>query len=146
MTVPTAPVRRPAGRYDQPSLVGQRALAVLLGALFVGLVAAVFFLLYARFGQDEVRGQVLSYDVQSDRQVVIDVEVTKKSGTKAYCVIRARNRSGTEVGREVAVLDAAGTPAQTVRGTFRLATTARAVTGELAGCTAEPLSREDIEP
>ncbi len=146
MPVPTAPRRRPAGRYDEPSRTSQRVLAVLLGVLFLGLVAAVFFALYARFGQEQVRGRVVSYDVRSDNQVVIEIEVRKNAGSTAYCVIRSRSRAGAEVGRDVAVVDTVGTADRTVRASFPLATTARAVTGELAGCTTDPLSREDIAP
>ena len=146
MPVPTAPRRRPAGRYDEPSLTGQRVLAVLLGILFLGLVAAVFFALYARFGSEQVSGRVVSYDVRSDSEVVVEIEVTKKPGATAYCVIRSRSRDGAEVGRDVAMVDTVGTADRTVRASFPLATTARAVTGEVAGCTADPLSRADIAP
>ena len=147
MTVPHAARRRPTGRYDQPSLVGQRVLAALLAVLFVALLAAVAYALYGRFvGSTDVRGRVVSYDVRSDRLVVLDVEASKRAGGRAYCVVRARGRDGAEVGRDVAVLDAAGTPDRVVRAAVRLATTDRAVTGELAQCTDEPLSREDVAP
>ena len=145
MTVPNASRRRPDGRYDQPSLVGQRVLAVLLAALVIALLVAVLLALYDRFvGAEDVRGRVISYAVQSDRLVVIDVEVSKAAEGKAYCVLRARNQAGVEIGRDVAVLDAVGTPDTVVRGQFPLATTALAVTGELAQCTDVPITREDV--
>ena len=145
MTAPTPFRRRPAGRYDEPSLTGQRVLAVILGLMFVALLVAVFFALYARFvGQQDVRGRVLGYDVQSDSRVVIDVEASKPAGGKAYCVIRSRGRDGSEVGRDVAVLDSVGTDERVARGEFTLTTTARAITGELAQCTSQPLTREDV--
>ena len=145
MTVPHAARRRPDGRYDEPSLVGQRVLAVVLGLLFIGLLAAVFAALYGRFvGAEDVRGRVISFDVQSDALVVLDVEASKAAGGKAYCVIRARGQNGAEVGRDVAALDPAGSPEKVVRGEFRLATTSRAVTGELAQCTDLPITREDV--
>ncbi|MCW2615949.1 MAG: hypothetical protein JWN08_2943 [Frankiales bacterium] len=145
MTVPHAARRRPSGRYDEPSLVGQQVLAVLLGVMFIGLLVAVFFALYSRFvGQEDVRGRVISFDVQSDSLVVIDVEASKAAGGKAYCVIRARGEDGAEVGRDVAVLDAVGTDERVTRGDFRLSTTSRAVTGELAQCTDQPLTRADV--
>jgi hypothetical protein len=146
VTAPSPDRRRPDGRYDEPSLIGQRVLAVLLGVLFLGLVAAVVLTLFARYGGDAVRGRVLGYDVQSDRRVSIEVEVVKNTASKAYCVIRARDARGAEVGRDVAVVDPVGSTDKTVRGTFALATTARAVTGEVDACTAEPLTREDVAP
>ncbi len=146
MSTPTAPRRRPDGRYDQPSLLGQRVLAVVLGTLFVGLLVAIGVALYNRYGGEQVRGRVVSFDIQSDARVVLDVEVSKSAGGTAYCVVRARGRDGAEVGRDVAVLDATGSADRTARGTFTLATTARAVTGELGGCTAMRLTPADITP
>ena len=143
MTVPSTTRRRPAGRYDPPSLLGQRVLAVLMTVLLLALLAAGASFLWSRFGGEQVRGQVLSYEVVSDREVSVEVEVSKTPGAKAYCVVRARDRAGLEVGRDVAVLDAEGTSSRTARGTFSLRTTATAVTGELAGCTATPISADD---
>ena len=147
MTSSTAPRRRPSGRYDEPTLVGQRVLAGLLAFLFIALIVAVVTGLYGRFVAGEgVRGRVISFNVQSDTLVVLDVEVSKPKGAKAYCVVRSRGARGQEVGRDVAVLDAVGSPERVARGTFRLTTAERAVTGELGGCTDTPLTREDITP
>ncbi len=146
MTVPSAARRRPPGRYDPPSLLGQRVLAVLLTALLLAVVAAVGAYVWDRFGGEQVRGQVRTFEVRSDREVVMELEVAKTSGARAYCVIRARGADGLEVGRDIAVLDAEGTDDQVARGTYVLATRARAVTAELAGCTADPISREDPAP
>ena len=142
MTVPSAR-RRPPGRYDPPSLLGQRVLAVLLTVLLLAIVAAVGANVWERLGGEQVRGQVRTYDVRSDTEVEMELQVTKTSGAKAYCVIRSRGADGLEVGRDIAVLDAEGTAEQVVRGTFVLQTSARANTAELAGCTAEPISRDD---
>ena len=145
MTAVPASRRRPDGRYDEPSLAGQRVLAVLLGVLFVAVLVAVFFALYDRFlGQADVRGKVQAYSVTSDAQVVVDIEVSKAAGGLAYCIVRARGQSGLEVGRDVAVLDAVGTSERTARGEFALATTSRAVTGEVGRCTDQRITREDV--
>jgi len=147
VTAPSPSRRRPTGRYDEPSLVGQRILAVLLGALFIALLVAVGYLLYSRFvGDTEVRARVISYTVASDSTVILDVEASKPAGSKAYCVIRSRGADGAEVGRDVAVLDATGTDDRVVRGDFTLTTTARGITGELGQCTDETLTREDVAP
>ena len=142
MTVPSAARRRPPGRYDPAPLVGQRVLAVLLTVLALAVVAAVGAYVWDRFGGEQVRGQVRTFDVRSDREVVMEVEVAKTSGAEAYCIIRSRGADGFEVGRDVAVLDAEGTGSQVARGTFVLRTSARAITAELAGCSADPISRE----
>jgi len=145
LTAPTSR-RRPPGRYDQPSKLTQRLLAVLLTVLFLALLAAIGSALLSRFGSDSVRGEVRGYDVRSDAEVVIDVEVSKSAGRRAYCVVRARGRDGLEVGRDIAVLDAVGSSERTARGAFPLATTARAVSGEVVACTTEPITREDGAP
>ena len=146
MTVPSAARRRPEGRYDPPSLLGQRLLAVLLAALVLAVVAAVGSYVWDRFGGEQVRGQVRTFDVRSDREVVLELEVAKSSGARAYCVIRARGADGLEVGRDIAVLDAEGTDRRVARGTFVLQTSARANTAELAGCTPERISADDPAP
>jgi hypothetical protein len=146
LPVPSAPRRRPPGRYDPPSLLGQRVMAVLLSALLVAVVVAVAAFVRDRFSDDRVRGQVRTFDIRSDTEVVLEVEAAKAPGATAYCIIRARGADGLEVGRDIAVLDAEGTSDRVVRGTFVLRTDAPAVTGELAGCTADPISRATPAP
>ena len=146
MTVPSAARRRPPGRYDPPPVLGQRLLAVLLAVLVLAVVAAVGSYVWDRFGGEQVRGQVRTFDVRSDREVVMEVEVAKTAGARAYCVVRARGVDGLEVGRDVAVLDAEGTDSRVARGTFVLQTSGRANTAELAGCTAERISRDEPAP
>jgi hypothetical protein len=143
VALPSADRRRPPGRYDPPPLLGQRLLAVLLTLLVLAVVAAVGAYAWERFGGEQVRGQVRTFEVRSDSEVVIELEASKTAGSRAYCVIRSRGADGLEVGRDVAVLDAEGTDSRVVRGTFVLQTSARANTAELAGCTADRISRED---
>jgi hypothetical protein len=146
VTVPSAARRRPPGRYDPPPVLGQRVLAVLLAVLVLAVVAAVGSYVWDRFGGEQVRGQVRTFDVRSDREVVMEVEVAKTAGARAYCVIRARGVDGLEVGRDVAVLDAEGTDSRVARGSFVLRTSGRANTAELAGCTAERISSDEPAP
>jgi hypothetical protein len=143
VTVPSAARRRPEGRYDPPALLGQRVLAVVLAVLALGVVAAVGVYVVDRYTGEQVRGQVRTFEVRSDSEVVLELEVAKTAGAKAYCVIRSRGRDGLEVGRDIAVLDAEGTESRVARGTFVLRTSARATTAELVGCTADPISRDD---
>ena len=146
MTVPSAARRRPPGRYDPQPLLGQRLLAVLLTVLVLGVVAAVGSYVWDRFGGEQVRGQVRTFEVRSDSEVEMELEVAKTAGARAYCVIRARGVDGLEVGRDVAVLDAEGTDSRVARGTFVLQTSGRANTAELAGYTAERISRDSPSP
>jgi len=144
----TAPAarRRPAGRYDPPSLLGQRVLAVLLALLFVALLAAVASFAWSRYAGEQVRGQVRGFEVLSDEAVEVDVEVAKTAGAAAFCVLRAQAADQREVGRDIAVVAGTGTPQTVARGTFVVATSRRAVSAELIACTPDRISRDDPAP
>ena len=146
MTSPTAARRRPPGRYDDPPLLGQRVLAVLLAVTVVVFAVALARFAYDRYGGEQVRGTVRTFEILSDSALTMELDVAKTAGAKAYCVIRARGADGLEVGRDIAVVDAVGTQDERVRGTFRLATERRAVTAELFGCTPDVISRDDPAP
>ena len=139
MTSPTAARRRPEGRYDPPSQLVGRTFAVVLRVLFLGLLGSIAYFLYDRYGSDRVRARVIDFQVLSDTSVVIDVEVLKQEGGRAYCLVRSRGRSGAEVGRDVVVVDAVGTPKRVVRLEHELRTSERAVTGEVGRCTDVPI-------
>ena len=135
MTSPAAARRRPEGRYDPPSQLVGRSFAVVLSVLFIGLLVAIGYFLYLRYGSDRVQARVIDFQVRSDTSVVIDVEVLKRAGGTAYCLVRSRGSSGAEVGRDVVVVDAVGTAERVVRVEHELTTTERAVTGEVGRCT-----------
>jgi hypothetical protein len=146
VTVPSAGRRRPPGRYDDPPLLGQRILAVLLAVLAVALVVALGSFLWSRFAGEQVRGQLRSYDVRSATEVSVELEAAKTAGAPAYCVLVATGADGREVGRDIAVLDALGSEEQVVRGQVVLPTSARAIAVELVGCTPERITRESPAP
>jgi hypothetical protein len=131
-----------SGRYDRRPPVRQRLLSVGLGALLAALIGAIILALWVRLSAASVSARVLGYQVTSDSAVAISFEVDKRQGSRAYCVVRARDANGREVGRDVAEVDTFGTDQRQVRTTFELATSGRAVTGELAGCSPEPISKE----
>ena len=139
MTSPTAPRRRPDGRYDPPSQLVGRTFAVVLSVLFIGLLGSIAYFLYLKYGSDRVTARVIDFQVLSDTSVRIDVEVLKREGGQAYCLVRSRGSSGAEVGRDVVVVDAVGTPERVVRVEHELTTSERAVTGEVGRCTDVPI-------
>ena len=134
MTVPASARRRPPGRYDEPSLLGQRTLAVTLSVLFVALLAAIVFALYDRYGNTDVGFRELGYTVVSDREVDVVFEVRRPDGAQSTCVVRARDEDGAETGRETVEIAPDADGRDLVRVTHRLATEARAVTGEVERC------------
>ena len=139
MTPPAPARRRPEGRYDPPSRVAARLLAVLLTVLLLALVAAVGNLIYRNMGGDDVEARVLTFSAQGD-DMRMELEVRKPSGSRAYCVVRSRTREGVEVGREVVVVDPVGTAEEEVRVVHVLATSGRPATAEVGRCSASPIS------
>ena len=129
-------------RYDsRRSLVSHRILAVLLSIGFLSLVVLVVGTLMKRAFTGEPSATVSGFTVLSENAVTVRFEVRKKAGGRAYCIVRARGQDGSEVGKNVAEVDAVGAPEKTVRSEFRLATSATAVTGEVAGCSSTPISK-----
>jgi hypothetical protein len=112
---------------------------VVLSVLFIGLLGSIAYFLYLRYGSDRVQARVIDFQVLSDTSVRIDVEVLKREGGQAYCLVRSRGRSGAEVGRDVVVVDAVGTSQRVVRLEHELTTRERAVTGEVGRCTDVPI-------
>ena len=129
-------------RYERRSPWAQRLLAALFTVLVVALVAAVLQTLWERYTAQTVSGNALGFTVTSDFSVSVRVEAMKRPGSRAYCIVRSRDRSGAEVARDVLAVDAVGTGSRTARAEMTLRTTARAVTGEITGCSAEPISKD----
>ncbi|MFC4020513.1 DUF4307 domain-containing protein [Micromonospora sp. GCM10011542] len=133
---PGAPVF-PPGRYGRRREPGGRGRRTLLAALaLVVLVTALTLIslrLYRQYGDPAYDAQVITYTDITDAQVLVDFRVTVPEGGSAVCVLRARDRAGTEVGREeVTVTARAGDRHVTTR--HRLATTARPFVGEVLRC------------
>jgi hypothetical protein len=107
-------------------------LPLLVAAVLVaGLLATIQ--LYRTRVADQVHAGVTAFSVRSDRAVRVSFEVSKDSGDKVVCVVRARGKDGSEVGRaEVPV--PVEHPEGTVEVTYTLTTRKRAVTGEVQGC------------
>lgn len=131
MTVP----RRPPGRYDEPRALPARPVLLAIGGVVGGLALLAAYALFSRSASGPT-GALLSYAVVSDSAVDVRFEVSRTPGSKAVCLIRARDAGGTEVGRAEVPISADG--GRTVRTTYRLATTARANTGEVADCITRP--------
>jgi hypothetical protein len=129
-------------RYQQHRPWTGRLLAVAFTVLVVALVAALLQSLWSRYDGQTVTGKTLGFTVWSDTSVTIRVEASKRPGSRAYCNVRSRDISGAEVGRDVLVVDPVGTRARSARGELVLRTTRRAVTGEVQGCSPEPISKD----
>ena len=128
MTEPTFP----AGRYGRRRAPRPRrrwqtvVLAVAVAIAGVGLSVR----LYQQYGQPDYIPTVTKFYDLTDDGVTVEFEVRKPADETATCRVRARSRSGEEVGRAEVDL-AAGSP---VRMTYRLATSKRPFAVEVPAC------------
>jgi len=130
--------RRPPGRYDEPSRPAARALAVLLSLLFLALLAAIAMALYNRYDTQRLALQERGFVVESDRSVRVDFAVSPPAGETAWCIVRARNAAGVEVGAQFVPVRQPAPSQEPVQVSSTLATRERAVTGEVPRCVLAP--------
>ncbi|MEE6257586.1 DUF4307 domain-containing protein [Plantactinospora sonchi] len=134
-TSPTVAPVFPPGRYGHRRAARRRRpwVAALLVVVLLGVMVAVSFRLYRQYGDPNYDAQVITYTQITESQVMIDFRVTVPEGGTAICVLRARAKTGVEVGREeVRVAAAPGERHLTTR--HLLATTARPIIGEVLRC------------
>jgi hypothetical protein len=132
-TATTAPVfppgrygRRRSGRGASRRTVAAVAAAVVLAG---GLIALRLFNAY---GDGDYTAAVTKFEA-SDTGVAVTLMVRLPEGGSAVCVVRARDASGAETGREEIRVTAGPEPERTII-THRLPTKTRPVTGEVQGC------------
>ena len=139
-----APRRRPPGRYDEPTRLGSKVAAVTLAVLVLGFVALAGRQFWLRLTTEQVDLQVLAYEVVDDDAVRVEFDVTPP-GERVWCLVRARNEAGAEVGREFVPVDPDGDGPVRVR--HLLPTTDLPVTGEVTRCLAkDPPAGEPTAP
>ncbi len=112
-----------------------RRAPIVLGVVggLIGLAVAV--LLYRGYGAQEVAFGPRGFTVQSDALVRIEFEVDKDAAAVALCTVRARDRTGLEVGNALVRVGPSADRSQVV--TYDLTTRSRAVSGEITACTLE---------
>ncbi|MBM0274740.1 DUF4307 domain-containing protein [Micromonospora tarensis] len=135
---PSAPVF-PVGRYGRRRAPGGRRRRLISATvallLLLGTLTVISVRLYRQYGDPVYDAQVITYTDITDKQVLVDFRVTVPPGGSAVCVLRARDRSGAEVGRaQLTVTADPGDRHVTTR--HRLATTARPFIGEVLRCQA----------
>ncbi|WP_034590846.1 DUF4307 domain-containing protein [Hamadaea tsunoensis] len=125
----------PPGRYGRRRTARRTPRGVLTAGVIV-LVAVFTFIgytLYRAYGDQDYSAEVTRFST-ADRSVDVQFFVRLPDGGRADCVLRARGSDGLEVGRATVAVTAGSEPAHTVVE-YRLATTARPVTGEIVACT-----------
>jgi hypothetical protein len=99
--------------------------------LLVGLAVAAVG--YSKFASVPIDGKQMAFTVRDDHALSMTIQVQRDDPHRAAeCVVRARSESGEEVGRKEVLIPPA---ASTVSADTVLRTTARAVIGEVYGCS-----------
>lgn len=134
-TTPVQPIVFPAGRYGRRrDNRGTPRWKVAIAAVAAGALATTMgFSLYQAYGQGDYRASVTSFTEVTDNQVVVTFLVRLPESGVARCVVRARDKTGAETGREEILVKAGPDPSQTL-ASHRLPTRSRPVTGEVQGC------------
>lgn len=98
----------------------------------VGISAGVAFAAWVAFQPRPVTAVLLSYDVLSDRQVSITVDVRRSAPIAVACTVYAQADDHTIVGERTVMLPGEKAGKTRLRATVR--TERRAVNGVLRGC------------
>jgi hypothetical protein len=123
----------PEGRYGRsPDERADHKLKIVGAVLGATLLALIGYFAYHYVGQNEISGQVISFQA-SDDAVRVHLEVRKDSGARGYCTLRSQAANGDEVGRADFRFDQ---HASRIDKVLTLRTTARGTTAELLGCHA----------
>jgi hypothetical protein len=127
----------PAGRYGSPRRwagLSGRTWTALLTVSVVAAGFAVALLGYRNLGPHNIDWEVVnSQIVDNNRAMRITFTLTRKHPSEhVVCLIRVRDRSGHEVGRQVAGVP--GSSSSTVTTTAVIATSGPPAVDELVGC------------
>jgi hypothetical protein len=132
-TASTAPVF-PAGRYGRrrDGRGGSRQMVAAIAAAVILAGGFIAVRLFNAYGDGDYTAAVTKFEIADDR-VAVTLMVRLPADGAAICVIRARDASGAETGREE-IRVAAGPEPERTMVTHQLVTKNRPVTGEVKGC------------
>ncbi|MFF5281568.1 DUF4307 domain-containing protein [Streptomyces sp. NPDC013171] len=124
----------PEGRYgrsaDERADRKLKITGAVLGVLFLGMMG---WFGWHYVVDNKISAEMIKFEVVSDAEVQVHLEIRKDAGVKGVCTLRSRSEDGAEVARKDVRVDDPGTRVDRV---FSLRTTARATSAELIGCTA----------
>ncbi|MEV6397767.1 DUF4307 domain-containing protein [Streptomyces sp. NPDC051907] len=125
----------PEGRYGRSAdQRADRKLKIVGAGLGVGLLAMIGWFGYDYIAGQKISAEVIKFDVASDSEVQVHLEIRKDENTAGTCTLRSRAQDGAEVGRLDVRVDQRGE--SRVDEVVKVRTTARATSAELVGCTA----------
>jgi hypothetical protein len=137
MSTETA-VTFPAGRYgrrrDPAYQRRRRWLTWVAGALVALAGLAIAVKLYDQYADPLYAVTNINTTQLTDTGVSVEFDVRVPAGEGASCTVEGHNRDGHLVGSQTFDVPPAGPQATTIHVTYSLATTQRAMTGEVPGC------------
>ncbi|GAA3074333.1 DUF4307 domain-containing protein [Streptomyces roseofulvus] len=124
----------PEGRYgrsaDERADRKLKVAGAVLGTLFLAMIG---WFGWHYVVDSKISAEMIKFDVVSDTEVQVHLEIRKDEGVEGVCTLRSRSEDGAEVARkDVTVAE----PGSRVDRVYSLRTTARATSAELMGCTA----------
>ncbi len=125
----------PEGRYGRS--VDERAdrkLRILGAVLGVALLGMTGWFGYDYIASQKISGELIKFDVTSDSEVQVHLEVRKDADATGTCTLRSRAEDGGEVGRVDVAVDQRGETR--IDQVVKVRTTAGATSAELVGCAA----------
>ncbi|MFE6226443.1 MULTISPECIES: DUF4307 domain-containing protein [unclassified Streptomyces] len=124
----------PEGRYgrsaDERADRKLRIAGAVLGTLFVAMIG---WFGWHHVVDSKISAEMIKFDVVSDTEVQVHLEIRKDQGVEGVCTLRSRSEDGAEVARKDVTVSEPGSRVDRV---YTLRTTARATSAELMGCTA----------
>ncbi|MEV5973914.1 DUF4307 domain-containing protein [Streptomyces sp. NPDC051921] len=124
----------PEGRYGRSADErADRTLKIVGAALGAALLVVMGWFGWYYVVDNKISAEMIKFDVVSDSEVQVHLEIRKDADAKGVCTLRSRSEDGAEVGRKDVRIDEPGDRLDRV---WTIRTTARATSAELIGCTA----------
>ncbi|MFI8826015.1 DUF4307 domain-containing protein [Streptomyces sp. NPDC053431] len=124
----------PEGRYGRSADErADRTLKIVGAVLGVVLLALMGWFGWYYVVDNKISAEMIKFDVVSDSEVQVHLEIRKDADAKGVCTLRSRSEDGAEVGRKDVRIDEPGVRLDRV---YSIRTTAKATSAELIGCTA----------
>ncbi|MFF3324570.1 DUF4307 domain-containing protein [Streptomyces sp. NPDC002889] len=125
----------PRGRYGRSADErADRTLRVVGAVLAVALSAMVGWFGYDYIAGQKISAEVIKFDVTTDSEVQVHLEVRKDREATGTCTVRSLAEDGGEVGRLDVRID--GRDVERIDQVVKVRTTQRATSAGLVGCTA----------